>query len=163
MILQSTVYQKQNIDLSSAPWTMHEFFAGSGLVAYGLRGDVHACLGQTTSANKRPPSMKPISGANGLFWMTSRTSRGPIYRSLIFHGPAFPVKTYLWRVLSAESMRPAAVWCGNGCECWMRWTINRRFSCWRTWRVCFRQTAAIITGFFIWRLWKEGIAAELFC
>ena len=38
MILQSTVYQKQNIDLSSAPWTMHEFFAGSGLVAYGLRG-----------------------------------------------------------------------------------------------------------------------------
>jgi DNA (cytosine-5)-methyltransferase 1 len=26
------------IDLSCAPWTMHEFFAGSGLVAYGLRG-----------------------------------------------------------------------------------------------------------------------------
>ena len=26
------------IDLSDAPWTMHEFFAGSGLVAYGLKG-----------------------------------------------------------------------------------------------------------------------------
>ena len=26
------------VDLSDAPWTMHEFFAGSGLVAYGLRG-----------------------------------------------------------------------------------------------------------------------------
>ena len=26
------------VDLSSAPWTMHEFFAGSGLVAYGLKG-----------------------------------------------------------------------------------------------------------------------------
>lgn len=25
------------IDLSTAPWTMHEFFAGSGLVAYGLK------------------------------------------------------------------------------------------------------------------------------
>ena len=25
-------------DISCAPWTMHEFFAGSGLVAYGLRG-----------------------------------------------------------------------------------------------------------------------------
>jgi DNA (cytosine-5)-methyltransferase 1 len=25
------------IDLSSAPWTMHEFFAGTGLVAYGLK------------------------------------------------------------------------------------------------------------------------------
>ncbi|MFA5637698.1 MAG: DNA (cytosine-5-)-methyltransferase [Anaerovoracaceae bacterium] len=24
-------------DLSSAPWTMHEFFVGSGLVAYGLK------------------------------------------------------------------------------------------------------------------------------
>lgn len=28
----------QRIDLSAAPWTMHEFFAGSGLVAYGLKG-----------------------------------------------------------------------------------------------------------------------------
>ena len=28
----------QPIDLSCAPWTMHEFFAGSGLVAYGLKG-----------------------------------------------------------------------------------------------------------------------------
>lgn len=37
-MLQSTVHKKENIDLSSAPWTMHEFFAGSGLVAYGLKG-----------------------------------------------------------------------------------------------------------------------------
>lgn len=37
-MLQSTMYEKHNIDLSSAPWTMHEFFAGSGLVAYGLKG-----------------------------------------------------------------------------------------------------------------------------
>lgn len=28
----------QPVDLSYAPWTMHEFFAGSGLVAYGLKG-----------------------------------------------------------------------------------------------------------------------------
>lgn len=33
-----TMFEKQKIDLSSAPWTMHEFFAGSGLVAYGLKG-----------------------------------------------------------------------------------------------------------------------------
>ncbi|GBU22183.1 hypothetical protein R80B4_02088 [Fibrobacteres bacterium R8-0-B4] len=26
------------INLAPAPWTMHEFFAGSGLVAYGLKG-----------------------------------------------------------------------------------------------------------------------------
>ena len=38
MMLQSTTNRKLDIDLLSAPWTMHEFFAGSGLVAYGLRG-----------------------------------------------------------------------------------------------------------------------------
>ena len=162
MILQSTMYQKQNIDLSSAPWTMHEYFAGSGLVAYGLRG-MFAPVWANDISEQKAASTKPISGANGLFWTTSRTSRAPIYRLPIFRGPAFPAKTYLWQVLSAESMRPAAVWCGNGCECWMRWTINRRFSCWRTWRVCFRQTAATIIEFFIWRSWSEGINAELFC
>lgn len=36
-MFQSTIYKK-NIDFASAPWTMHEFFAGSGLVAYGLQG-----------------------------------------------------------------------------------------------------------------------------
>lgn len=36
-MFQTTMYEK-NIDLPSAPWTMHEFFAGSGLVAYGLKG-----------------------------------------------------------------------------------------------------------------------------
>lgn len=28
---------QKRVDLSDAPWTMHEFFAGSGLVAYGLK------------------------------------------------------------------------------------------------------------------------------
>jgi DNA (cytosine-5)-methyltransferase 1 len=28
----------EKINLAPAPWTMHEFFAGSGLVAYGLKG-----------------------------------------------------------------------------------------------------------------------------
>ncbi|MDR1062128.1 MAG: DNA cytosine methyltransferase [Clostridiales bacterium] len=28
---------RRKVDLSDAPWTMHEFFAGSGLVAYGLK------------------------------------------------------------------------------------------------------------------------------
>lgn len=37
-MLQRTMFEKQKIDLSSAPWAMHEFFAGSGLVAYGLKG-----------------------------------------------------------------------------------------------------------------------------
>lgn len=29
---------KRKVDLSGAPWMMHEFFAGSGLVAYGMKG-----------------------------------------------------------------------------------------------------------------------------
>lgn len=37
-MLQSTRHRTKIVDLSSAPWTMHEFFAGSGLVAYGLKG-----------------------------------------------------------------------------------------------------------------------------
>ena len=35
---QSSCFQNNLVDLSNAPWTMHEFFAGSGLVAYGLKG-----------------------------------------------------------------------------------------------------------------------------
>ena len=35
-MIQTMINKKVN--LSSAPWTMHEFFAGSGLVAYGLKG-----------------------------------------------------------------------------------------------------------------------------
>ena len=35
---QSTLpFLEEKIDLSTAPWKMHEFFAGSGLVAYGLK------------------------------------------------------------------------------------------------------------------------------
>jgi DNA (cytosine-5)-methyltransferase 1 len=33
-----TRLNSQLVDLTNAPWTMHEFFAGSGLVAYGLKG-----------------------------------------------------------------------------------------------------------------------------
>lgn len=36
MMAQSTMYEKVNT--TSAPWLMHEFFAGSGLVSYGLKG-----------------------------------------------------------------------------------------------------------------------------
>ena len=37
-MLQGIHHGKRLIDLSGATWTMHEFFAGSGLVAYGLKG-----------------------------------------------------------------------------------------------------------------------------
>jgi hypothetical protein len=31
------LFDEEKVDLSSGPWLMHEFFAGSGLVAYGLK------------------------------------------------------------------------------------------------------------------------------
>lgn len=37
-ILHEVDEAKNKVDLAGAPWTMHEFFAGSGLVAYGLKG-----------------------------------------------------------------------------------------------------------------------------
>jgi len=37
-MVQELLFGNRQIGLTSAPWTMHEFFAGSGLVAYGLRG-----------------------------------------------------------------------------------------------------------------------------
>lgn len=37
-MLQNAMHKSEAVDLSSAPWTMQEFFAGSGLVAYGLKG-----------------------------------------------------------------------------------------------------------------------------
>lgn len=37
-MLQTAQVNPKAVDLSSAPWTMQEFFAGSGLVAYGLKG-----------------------------------------------------------------------------------------------------------------------------
>lgn len=38
MMLQSTAKKTDKKDVTSAPWLMHEFFAGSGLVAHGLSG-----------------------------------------------------------------------------------------------------------------------------
>ena len=34
---ETSLHSHLKVDLSNAPWTMHEFFAGSGLVAYGLK------------------------------------------------------------------------------------------------------------------------------
>ena len=45
-------YQKRYVDLSFAPWTMHEFFAGSGLVTYGLRGMFTPVWANDISAQK---------------------------------------------------------------------------------------------------------------
>lgn len=51
-MLQTNVVEKKNIGLSPAPWKMHEFFAGSGLVAYGLRGMFAPVWANDISAQK---------------------------------------------------------------------------------------------------------------
>ena len=59
-----TVKQKnmQTIDLSYAPWTMHEFFAGSGLVAYGLKGMFNPIWANDISDKKAAVYRSNING-----------------------------------------------------------------------------------------------------
>ena len=84
-MLQRTLFEKQNIDLSSAPWTMHEFFAGSGLVAYGLKG-----------------MFAPI-------WANDISEQKAAVYEANFGCEHF--EQVLWAVF----MRPEADWYGNGC------------------------------------------------
>lgn len=51
MTLQNATNRK--VDPLSAPWTMHEFFAGSGLVAYGLKGMFSPIWSNDISEQKR--------------------------------------------------------------------------------------------------------------
>ena len=91
MMLQSTMFEQQKIDLSSAPWTMHEFFAGSGLVAYGLKG-MFRLFGLTISASKRQLFIKLTLVITILNLMISKIFEDMSYRAPICRGPAFPAK-----------------------------------------------------------------------
>ena len=150
MILKSTMYQKQNIDLSSAPWTMHEFFAGSGLVAYGLR-EMFSPVWQMISANRRPPFMRLILGVSGLCWTTSRISgeqltfRSPLLGQFSLSG--FVSGWFYWRNPCVPQWLGLGMATGTGRD----GRKNLRFYCWRMWRDCCLQTVATITVFFIWR------------
>ena len=59
------------IDLSAAPWTMHEFFAGSGLVGYGLKG-MFAPIWANDISEQKPPCIPQILGTSIFCLMTSR-------------------------------------------------------------------------------------------
>ena len=58
---QSSCFQNNLVDLSNAPWTMHEFFAGSGLVAYGLKGMFKPIWANDISEQKAELSFKQYS------------------------------------------------------------------------------------------------------
>lgn len=51
-MLQNSTQRETVVDLSSAPWKMQEFFAGSGLVAYGLKGMFSPVWANDISAQK---------------------------------------------------------------------------------------------------------------
>ena len=102
-MLQRTMFEQQKIDLSSAPWTMHEFFAGSGLVAYGLKGMF------------APVWANDISEQKATVYEVSKIFEDMIYRTPICRGPAFPARICHWLVRWAVSMRREADLYGNGC------------------------------------------------
>ena len=61
-MIAATKKNIQTIDLSCAPWTMHEFFAGSGLVAYGLQGMFNPIWANDISDKKAAVYRSNING-----------------------------------------------------------------------------------------------------
>ena len=88
---QSSCFQNNLVDLSNAPWTMHEFFAGSGLVAYGLKGMFKPIWANDISEQKaavykenfgdgyfKLDDIKNINGKNlpdWIWWYTEKPAR----------------------------------------------------------------------------------------
>ena len=107
-MLQSTIHKKDTIDLSSAPWTMHEFFAGSGLVAYGLKG-----MFATVWANDISEQKAAVYEAN---LGNDHFKLGDIKD---VKGTELPFAHLSWALWVAFTQQEA-VWYGNGFEYWMR-------------------------------------------
>ena len=143
MILKSTMYQKQNIDLSSAPWTMHEFFAGSGLVAYGLREMFSPVWANDISEQKA-----------AVYEANFGRERFVLDDIKNIRGSNLPFAHLSWASFPCQDLSLAGSIGGihaSRSGYWTRWTKNLRFFCWRMWRDCCLQTVATITVFFIWR------------
>lgn len=106
-MLQRTLYKKQNVDLSSAPWTMHEFFAGSGLVAYGLKG-MFAPIWANDISEQKAAVYEANFGCEHFELNDIKIFMEKIYLLLIYLGLVFRVRTYLWQVPWAVFMHPEA-------------------------------------------------------
>ena len=96
-MLQSTMNKRKKIDLSSAPWTMHEFFAGSGLVAYGLKG-MFAPVWANDISEQKAAVYEANFGNNHFKLGDIKDVKGncPLPTCL---GQVFHAKTFLWPVL----------------------------------------------------------------
>lgn len=82
------------MDLSNAPWTMHEFFAGSGLVAYGLKGMFKPIWANDISEQKAVVYKENFG--DGYFKLDDiKNINGKIFRSRISRGQAFRAKICL--------------------------------------------------------------------
>ena len=149
MILKSTMYQKQNIDLSSAPGRCMSFCWQWSCCVWSKR--MFSPVWANDISEQKAAVYEANFGRERFVLDDIKNIRGATYLSLTSPGPVFLVRICLWLVLLAESMRPAVVWFGNGYGYWTRWTKNLRFYCWRMWRDCCLQTVATITVFFIWR------------
>ena len=113
-MLQRTLFEKQNIDLSSAPWTMHEFFAGSGLVAYGLKG-MFAPIWANDISEQKAAVYEANFGCEHFELNDIKNVNGRDLPFAHLSWASFRVKICLWPVPWAVFMRPGADWYGNGC------------------------------------------------
>ena len=101
------------VSLASAPWTMHEFFAGSGLVAYGFK-DMF-----------RPVWSNDICSKKAAVYKENFTSKHFVLNDIKnISGTSLPYAHLSWASFPCQDLslagswvglaRNVAVWFGNG-------------------------------------------------
>ena len=125
-MLQRTLYKKQNIDLSSAPWTMHEFFAGSGLVAYGLKG-MFAPIWANDISEQKAAVYEANFGCEHFELGDIKDVNGRDLPFAHLSWASFPCQDLSLAGSLGVFTHPEADWCGNGYVCWMRWKKSHEY------------------------------------
>ena len=109
----TTATQKKEspIDLSYAPWTMHEFFAGSGLVAYGLKGMFNPVWANDISEKKAAVYCSNING-NHLIIDDIRNINGASLPSAHLSWASFPCQdlSLAGSLGGIEAARSGLIW-----------------------------------------------------
>jgi DNA (cytosine-5)-methyltransferase 1 len=101
------------IDLSSAPWTMHEFFAGSGLVAYGLK-NMFAPVWANDISQQKADVYKANFYSEHFLLEDIKNVKGADLPYAHLSWASFPCQDYRSPALSAASTLAEAVWYGSG-------------------------------------------------
>lgn len=98
---------------------MHEFFAGSGLVAYGLKG-MFATVWANDISEQKAAVYEANLGNDHFKLGDIKDVKGTELPLHTCHGQVFRARIYPLPALWVEFTQQEAVWYGNGFEYWMR-------------------------------------------